>query len=60
MKAKDAAVEKRRLQKQLEKVHGNKLLPTPTRESNTSIEAARAAEANGNLFFIDSQPMLCE
>jgi hypothetical protein len=55
-KAKDAAVEKRRLQKQWEKVHGNKLLPMPTRESNISIEAARAAEANGDLFlYIASQ-----
>jgi hypothetical protein len=59
-KAKDAAAEKRRLQKQWEKVHGNQPLPTPTQESSISIEAARAAEANGDIYFLDSQPMRCE
>jgi hypothetical protein len=50
-KAKDTAVEKRRLQKQWEKVYGKTPLPTPTQESSISIEAARAAEANGDIFF---------
>jgi preprotein translocase subunit SecD len=59
-KAKDAAAEKRRLQKQWEKVHGKQPLPTPTQESGISIKAARAAEANGDIYFLDSQSMCCE
>jgi hypothetical protein len=38
-------------------VYGKKPLPTPTQESNISMEAARAAEENGEVFYLDSQPM---
>jgi hypothetical protein len=41
-------------------VHGKTPLPEPRKESNISIKAARAAEANGDNYFLDSQPMLCE
>ena len=56
-KAKEAAAEERRLQRQWKKVYGKKPLPTPTQESDISMEAARAAEENGEVFYLDSQPM---
>ena len=56
-KAREAAAEERRIQKQWEKVYGKKLLPIPTQESKISIEAARAAQQNEEIFFLDNQPM---
>lgn len=56
-KAKDAAAEERRLARQQKKVYGKRLLSMPTQESEMSIEAARAAQQNGELLLLDSQPM---
>jgi hypothetical protein len=41
-------------------VHSKQPLPTPTQESSILIKAARAAEANGDIYFLDSQPMCYE
>ena len=55
-KAKEAAAQEKRLRKQWKKMYGEELQPTPTKESDASIEAARIAQENGEGFFsIESQ-----
>jgi hypothetical protein len=56
-KAKEAAAQEKRLRKQWKEVYGEELQPMPTKESDASIEAARVAQENGEVFFFDSGPM---
>ena len=56
-KTKEAAAEERRLTRQWKKVHGRKPLPRDLQPSDTSVEAARAAQEYGDIFFFDSEPM---
>ena len=56
-KAKEAAVEEKRLTKQWEKVYGQKPPPLVIQENEISIEAARIAQEKGEVFFLDNQPM---
>jgi hypothetical protein len=41
-------------------VHSKTPLLEPRKESNILIKVARAAEANSDNYFLDSQLMLCE
>jgi hypothetical protein len=50
-KAKEAAADQRRLQKQYKKVHGVDLPQPHTQDSEVSIEAARVAQERGDFFF---------
>jgi hypothetical protein len=56
-KAKEAIAQEKRLRKQWKEVYGEELPPVPTKESDASIEAARVAQENGEVFFIDREPM---
>jgi hypothetical protein len=56
-KAKEATAQEKRLRKQWKEVYGEELQPMPTKESDASIEAARVAQENGEVFFFDSGPM---
>jgi hypothetical protein len=56
-KAKEAAAQEKRLRKQWKEVYGEELQPTPTKESEASIEAARVAQESGEVFFFDTEPM---
>ena len=55
-KAKEAIQEEKRLVKQYTKMYG-KPPPRHTQESETPIEAARAACEAGDVFFFDPKPM---
>lgn len=46
-KAKEAAPQEKRLRKQWKEVYSEELQPTPTKESEASIEAARVAQERG-------------
>lgn len=56
-KAKEAATERKRLEKQWEKVYGCKPPPANLQESEASLEAARVGQENGEVFYIDTTPM---
>lgn len=56
-KAKEAATEKRRLDRQWEKMYGHKSQAVITQESEASLEAARAALEAGASFSMDTQLM---
>ena len=55
-KEKETAAKERRLAKQWKKVYGGDLPPRPTQSNQTSIEAARVSQENGEVFFFDSGP----
>jgi hypothetical protein len=56
-KAKEAAAEERRFAKDYYKKYGCKPPPLVTQESEASIEAARVAQENGELFYLDPGPV---
>jgi hypothetical protein len=56
-RAKEAAAAEKRLRKQWKEVYGEELLPTPTKQSDLSIERERAARERGDLFFYDNEPL---
>jgi hypothetical protein len=56
-RAKEAAAAEKRLRKQWKEVYGEELLPTPTKQSDLSIERERAARKRGDLFFYDNEPL---
>ena len=56
-KAKEAAIEERRLAKQWEKVYGQKPPLLVRQENEILIEAARVAREKGEVFFLDNQPI---
>ncbi|KAK9646458.1 hypothetical protein HCH54_010288 [Aspergillus fumigatus] len=53
-KAKDAAAQERRLQRQWERVHGKPPPPAPTQENMVSNGSAEAADKNGDFLYIDN------
>jgi hypothetical protein len=55
-KADDAARDTKRLAKIHEKMHGKPPPARPTQESVASMEAARASEQAGELFYLDPNP----
>lgn len=55
-KEKEAAVEERRLAREYKRATGITLPPPPNRSNQASIEAARVAHENGDVFFLDSGP----
>ena len=56
-KAKEAMQVEKRLVKQYTEMYGKPPPPRPTQESETSIEAARAARQAGDVFLFDPKPM---
>ena len=56
-KAKEAVAEEKKLQRQWKKVHGKKPPPASIQENKVSEESVKAAEENGEVFFLDSQAM---
>ena len=56
-KAKEAAAQEKRLRKQWKNIYGEELQPTPTKESDASIEAARIVQEKWEGFFLDREPM---
>ena len=56
-RAKEAAAEERRFEKDYEKRYGRKPLPLVIQESEASIEAARVAQESREIFFLDPGPM---
>jgi hypothetical protein len=56
MAKEDASLEKR-LRKQWKELYGEELQPTPTKRSEASIEADRAAQERGNISLIDKEPL---
>jgi hypothetical protein len=55
-KAKKDKLEEKRFIKEYEKKYGRKAPPLVTQESEASIEAARAAQENGEVFYLDPGP----
>ncbi|KAJ5130960.1 transposase [Penicillium bovifimosum] len=56
-KDEEGAAEKRRLAREYQKTYGCKLPDVPTQENEASLEAARVAEENGELFYFDPAPV---